>query len=493
MKVANIRIPPPRRRSTWQIQPDPQATSAAEHALMGDFTAYTKMLVAAGFKREMVASIPPGIYHKPPMPLDEFGLWLHPAGIIAKVRSYTSGVRSGRAEDANSFKKQVGSIIFITHMECGTGPEAQHRAAVTLSGIGSGFSDRALDGRDVRVISYVAHQNAGTLHDFTTRCQPYARFLPLAQWDLETAPVLIGIPPEISLSTDPQRAAAFANSIKSLPRDLAVVIESGSATTSRTREWTRLESGLGYFSQALSLAGKYWRSSFDSDLLCHWSHVALGNKGDDPEYWRAFEVGSANLSLPTIMLYAHPTPLSNLLRLLESAPLPVLERWAIKPDAAGFTLALHAMNLTLLDSNANPRQDDVSSKILECLHSRLGKRGLLMATARCSVLGLPIQTTVRPSTAAIGRFVAGLNLLESWGVQWDQHLRWRTHYNLFKDKDRPAFFSVDGQITPEIWIAQANIAGLSQCDPIVARLCAKRLASRNHATPAKPVKRTRRA
>lgn len=481
MASTPIRLPPPRTPRTWQVRMPKLPERQSEHRLMRDYAAYTAYLEQAGFERvhSVTSASHSSFEFRAKPPAETFDLFHHPEGLVLLAHSFTFG------DEAPA----LGSLSVHAVVDTGTGPELQHRAASIR---GSGSTNLHLDGSQTRIVSTVVHSNADALEDFLSGLQAHGRLLPLREWKDDRETCSIHVPPEhfVPLLSSPtgeplktgalyghfDMHAAREAFLAALPVDLAGLLafqlKGPEPVTDPDRaprkglRWDPVELGLKRFSEALFFAGKRWRGSFDHALLEHWSRVALGEEGDDPTGWRAFEAGPAGLSLPVALLYVkNPAQRSDaLLRLLEEAPLDVLRRWATEPDASGYTLGLHVLNRAFVDRTLDRYAPDLPTleRALDVLMDRLGPEGLPMATETRSAMGLPLQ--FNPSVNDSGRakslagahrdFAALVAKLEGWGLPWDQHLRWRTYPNIFdREAAPPAFHRIDGPVTLAAWTA----------------------------------------
>lgn len=495
MDTTPIRIPRERSPKTWQVRLP--TLEKSERELKDSYEAYEELLRAYGFEKvHAVRSLThSSLEYSSARRPEDWAIWHHPAGLIGFSHSSTWGGYPKSDGTVEPVQKKLGSFSVSTRIDMGTGSELQHRAAVGIRGGGS--VDLQLDGRNVRSVSDRVHSNTSELKDFLGQVQRFGRFLPIDQWESPTIRESLYIPMEhlVPLEALPggQRMKAaelyatvdmeekWEAFLSSLPSSVQPLFRSQRASDLREeaeREaekknpgsrrkgllWDPVELSLKHYSEALFFAKKRWAGSYDSELLTHWSYVALGQRGGDIANWRAFEKGPAGLNLPMVLIYGKRTaPMADqVLRLLDEAPLDVLRRWATEPDAAGYTLGLHAINRVFVEwhlSNHQPKVDVVLG-VLEKLYERLGPEGLPMATAHRSVMGLALQFTPNGGSADGNHHVAQEAFsrialrLEEWGLPWDQHLRWRNYPNLFsKEEGQPTFFRKDGPVAFEDWKA----------------------------------------
>lgn len=507
MEKKIIHIPGKRKTSTWQI---PVLQDSREREAMNDFDSYEAILTAYGFTRiHATRSIPhPTLsYLHEKKKTHDYVLWQHAAGILAHGHSYTRGGYTDSDGTSVPVTKTLGSITIETYMDCGTGAELQHRAGVHCGAGGSGGTLPQLDGSDIRRISNTFHSNTTLFKDFLTQSQPYGRFLPLDQWPMDEDIRKLYLPNEFALpldkvpATTPNEIKTFLESqdynllweqfTKKLPPNIQRFfgserkLKQGDNPPQRKGlRWDPVELSLKQFSEALFFSKKRWRGSFDSEILTHWSRAALGELGDNPDEWRPYEKGPAGLSLPIALLYAKPGAKKEqaFLDLLRTAPLDVLDQWATKPDAAGYTLGLHIINRVFSDRILTHKLEiEVILGALDILHERLGSKGLPMATATRSVMGLPLQfcpdMTPKEKTWAETQqeFLQVIKKLEEWGLDWNIHLRWRNYPNLFRDKEKPTFFAEDGPVTGNQWLNEMGEKAMNGAHAVATLLQAHEL------------------
>lgn len=476
-----IKIPKPIPKAKFAI---PLVQGLNEREAMNDWTAYTQLLEAWGFKPLAQAKSysyrdADKSYGHPR--LEDHAVWYHPKGVIAKLHSYSSEAYTGYEGKEVPARHALGSANYYAVVDIGHGRELQHRGAVEIRGTGG--SSPIFDGRSVREISDTVHSNTSeTLASFLRMIQPHGRLLPFSQWQSCVSRLHMDIDREIlvpldstekfqNLPSEKDLEAAFERLMDQIPQDIAGVFreEKRKDEEFRNRDrgqrkgltWDPVEFVINEFTEAMSLAGKRWAKPEENALLDHWSRVALGEFGDtlDVEKMRAYEKGPAGLSLPVALLYAKRTAgaADGLLeQLLETAPEDVLRRWATEVDAAGYTLGLRAVARSFtergLDSHDPPKTD-----VLGILHRRLGNDGLVMATSTRSVLGTTLESLLDHERTDDPRIVRHRELadavrrLDEWGVEWAQHLRWRNYPNLYRDKEPPRFMQVNGVVDPTQW------------------------------------------
>ena len=485
METEKIRIPAPFSKRSWKVPVN--FSAGEENAAYGSFEKMEDLLAKQGFEKVYGChSIPHNRFqfHREdsPQPVEEYAIWAHPQGILADFHSYTTGgyVYNGVWKPQ---EKTTSSLNLAAVVDVGMGPELQHRAAVRISG--SGSQNICLDGSQVRPIESHFNSNSQGIARFFEKIQQYGRLLPFEDWkenneslpwlDSEWVMPLTENPVGAPIKRDDflekfrgeleEREKSF---LEQLPPSLADIFQTfqgrrlaaeNRASRPRGVRWDPVEFAIKAVSEAMFLGGKRFPKPQESELLTHWSKVALGEMGEDLSQWRAFEEGPAGLSLPLFLLHAKNTaPMaSKLIDVLEQAPEEVLRRWAVEPDAAGFTLGLRALQRLfcsrLIDSH--PPLPGLVNNVLSVLHQRLGAEGLPMTTSRWSALGLVVAAEYKDSgadkhmAAAQAEFGEAILQLEDWGIAWDQDLRWRSHPNLFTDKEKPQFFREDGPVSIE--------------------------------------------
>lgn len=500
-QIENIHFSTLREPPCWQI-PCHDLSAAQERSALADSESYSRLLTAMGFVcATRVFSGFYGLHHKTsPPPAATFFLWYHPAGVIVSGRTC-----------ANS--NRMDSVTAHLQIEVGTGAESQHLTSVRLAGVGNGGMTRTLDGNAVRGVLCGVREHDGSLVHALQVCQRHGRIVPFARWMPGIAdPVYCHAELVIPLANGRNTAlpgtstlaAARESFLERLPADVADAMRTPRCSPPGHECAVLAENVLKQFSEALFLDGRRWHEDIDSDLLCHWTHVALGERGRDPRDWRAYENGPAGLSLPAALLYAGEMPRLPddmdtdvaLLDLLAQVPKQVLRRWAQVPDAAGYTLGLHAVNRLFLPHvlpETAARASAIAKAVVEVLHARLGNRGLPMATQRRSVLGIALQGV--PALAAqYPQIVADnharlndlLETFESWRLPWNRHLRWRSYPNIFRGKDegQPQFFRIDGRVDAQRWQQCCTELGLTTDAGIAERLCRQGLRRAHAAAPA---------
>lgn len=479
---------------------------------MNDFDAFERLLLEYGFERiyaTQSVSHSSLTYQTRELPVDDYVLWHHPAGVVAHGHSSTWGGYTDSQGRPVPLSKALGSLTLEARVDCGTGPELQHRAAVHIGPGSSGGVDPQLDGTDVRTLSRTVHSNALGLEAFLERSQEHGRFLPVSRWPEKigrptlSLPLAFALPLRSAPAQTPEENKAFLEQqdvpalwerfAEQLPPAFSALVkrpedEEDAAPGKKRRRglrWDPVELGLKRFSEALFFAKKRWADSFDSDLLTHWSRAALGELGEDHRGWRAYERGPAGLSLPVAPLYAKPFEGQGaaLLTVLKEAPQDVLRRWATEPDAAGYTLGLHAINRIFVERTLSHAVAlTLIMDVLELLHERLGPEGLPMATATRSVLGLPLQfhpamSDGQPTLEKTQReFTQVLTHLDAWGLDWSSVLRWRNYPNLFKKEEgKPHFFTEEGPEVAERWAMEMGERLTGEADGVIALLEARRM------------------
>lgn len=517
MDITPIRLPLLRSPRQWRVKIPPSKVS--EYELLDDYAAYEQRLRDYGFEKvHAVQSVPHnwiglravGQHHA-----EEFAIWHHPKGILAFAKSSQDLGGENLDGSISPPRQKFGSLDLYVRVDVGTGRELQHRASVGIRG--SGGVDLQLDGSEVRSVFETIHSNTQPLEQFLSQVQRHGRFLPLDQWESPTINERVFLRQEFLVPIDPQTAGKFNKTeefyastdmeacwqafLGALPpspvKDQLVRVHLKELNDKKAKEeeaanpgqrksrgllWDPVEFGLQQFSEALFAAKKRWRGSFDSELLTHWSYVALGKRGRDISRWRAFETGPAGLILPTMLIYAKSTaPMAEeLVSLVRQAPLEVLHAWATVPDASGYTLPLHVLNRTLMEANISSHRPNMKAleEVLECLVERLGPEAVCLATEQRSALGLVRQFNPKGSSAGVAlefahrNFASLLLKLDGLGVQWDQHLRGRTYPNIFNaDKEGvPSFFRLDGHVGPDGWkkaVGELRTEGLEPIESLL--------------------------
>lgn len=489
----------------------------SEWDAMRDFEKYQDLLRAWGFERCLAtyslkhADIDKA--HGSNRPRD-FQVWVHPAGVFASLHSYETGGYMGFNGEQVPVSNQLGSMTLFARVDVGNGAELQHRAAVKIRAGGGG--DLQLDGGFIHSGYETIHSNTQTsLHKFFEAAQSYGRLLPFERWDRDKASTM-SLPAELVLPIEdapPGKTladilgehdvdAALERALACLPPALVPLINlpfwpgqsariAPPAHDNKRKglRWDPIEFSIEQFSEAMFLAGKRWAKPQERKLLTHWSEVVLGEMGGNlnPDSMRAYEAGPAGLSLATALLYSKRTAQASdalLSQLLEQAPLEVLARWATKPDAAGYTLALRAVHRALVDCE-NDNHAAPAVDVLEILHRRLGPDGICLSTPTRSFMGmLPqiVQSYDRRSESSILRahetFVGLSARFEAWGVEWSENIRWRNYPNLFmKEQGLPAFFKIDGIVDPAQWVGLLEDTPTDTLDPVIASLNRNKLAA----------------
>lgn len=502
-------IPTVRARAQryWQIRL-PDMDRQAELILMQDFAAYERWLVGLGFER--VTSVASTLYESRNDHLQTHSLWHHDAGLLARLHSMTE-LRGGQS------RQRLGTMIVHAQLDCGMGAQYLRQATQRLSWRGSNSVLTCLDGRDIHAISFILSDSgvAGLVEHLRT-CQEIGRFVRVRDWLPDTGSP-IHFPDEMLVPvttrhtrrpTIAQRAKGRAAFIDRLPPDIAALLRHrprDAENVDGLREQAAVQDLLEHFSEAMFLAGRRWPTAAERGLLNHWAQVALGRHGDRMQDWRAHEDGPAGLSLPVALLHVRAPDggLGNgfhagqaLVRVLESAPRATLTRWACEADAAGYTLGLHAVERLFTHAADEADPLETVEHTLRILHSRLGERGLPMATACRSVLGVVLQQRVRtarvPGTtlaANAHRLGVVLDLLDGWRLPWNRHLFWGAGAS---QAAGPTFHCIDGDVDTHVWrqAAQSLALDLEPDSALIARLCRAELRTAVAADP--PARRSRR-
>lgn len=520
MEQQLIKIPKPITPSRFAIPLDPLEEGLNEREAMKDWATYTRVMEARGFKplasaksfsyRDAEKS-----YRDPRM--EDYAIWYHPKGVIAKLHSYSTQAYVGYKGDQVPARHALGSVTYHAIVDLGHGREIQHRGAVEIRGTGG--TTPLFDGRTVREISETVHTNTQeTLGSFLRMTQNHGRLLAIGQWHACSERLHLNIPKEILIPlTEPAQTetlpsqedldAAFDALMDTFPAEIATAFreerrrdEEFSKRDHSQRTglvWDPVEFVINEFTEAMSLAGKRWSTREENELLDHWARVALGEFGDelDPERMRAYEKGPAGLSLPVALLYAKRTAKSApglLEQLLETAPEDVLRRWATQVDASGYTLGLRAVARSFTERGIESH-DPPEVDVLGILHRRLGNAGLVMATPTRSLLGIPLEDGEQE-----GRYrnslqkrhqelAAAIQRLDAWGVEWAQHLRWRNYPNLYKDKEPPQFTQINGVVDPAAWKTRMGDNWTTALDATCSLLEAAQIEQNTvAATPSRP-------
>lgn len=508
-------------RSSWAI-PVSEEQRQEERELMRDWAAYGTYLERLGFER--VRSVESqnhqslaGKYSGKEVETHE--LWQHRAGVVLHTHSYTSGGYTKQDGTVEPVRKQLGSANIHTRIDLGVGRENTHRAACAISG--SGGTDPQLDGSSIRNISDIFHSNTGTLSRWLENIQQYGKFLPFDQWNTSTMRDSMYLPNELvyplteldeDVSVSDGRVhfdhhEALVAMCDTLPEGLDQVVrdlagERGSAKNDG-RRWMDVEIGIDQFSEILSMGKKRWRDSLDVELLTHWQEVALGEHGEDPSTWRMEETGSAGLTLPVALICARRETGAGtrLLAAMDAASDETLRRWATKPDAGGYTLALHAVNRLFCDRGMIDRapQDTLCQDVFTKLHERLGKAGVVLETDKRSFLGLATQYVAKREShhidprhidQCLADFNQIVDLVDGWGLDWDQSLKWRDYPNTVMKEGMPHFFDLErAPEEQDLLDAMAGRAMIDQQETLLGRVRKKRLDALIENLPGAPERR----
>ena len=403
---------------------------------------------------------------------NEYMLWVHPAGVIARGHTYHTSNGSWQESDVREPVTTVETVDFTFAVEFPEGRERRHQSNCGVTG-GGGVT-LGIDGSSVRVgTNSVKPSQEGLMGDFLKRQQLNGRFLPLERWPAGhsvylDAEFILPFPDEASLPAqavhkDESLEAAFGTSreeavkafVGALPEKCRPLFErSLNRPKPEVRQWPLVEESVDQYTEALALAGKRWATDAERALLRHWSQVALGEQGEDVEQWRAFERGPAGLSLPVALLYARDwqETLPRLVKAIEEAPAAVANEWAAAVDKAGFTLPLRVLHrafstYTSPDAAVPP---EALATVLTALQSR-SALPLRWETPQRTPLGLVLECTPRYNRTIGGldrdvkAFWETLRLAEGMGLVVGEDLRWRTHPNTMTDdlsvRDLPRWVS----------------------------------------------------
>lgn len=463
--------------SKWAI-PVSDEHPYSERKLMDNWDEYCKYLEKLGFQNLLLKN-KEGRSHIPGdsdiTPQETYGLWHHPAGLLLHANSYTTG--GWRNEDGTMapIKKTLSSATVNAKIDIGVGNEARLRSSVSING--SGGNEVQLDGSTIRYTSDSFHSHSGTLAAWLMDVQPHGKFIPLEQWNSLNNANYVYLPNELlggeqkDKLTNEEIDKRLSDFCAKLPASIGDVIYTAASSTGsllkknkKHNAWMKVKDSLDYFSEILGLSRICWRNEYDTALLKHWHEVVLDEWGKDPEKWRAYEIGPANLSLPIAMIYAQRNTESydKLMQLLETAPEDALRRWATVPDAGGYTLALHAINRQFCDRVPIDRAPDprLGLGVLSCLYKRLGAEGIVLETKKRSVLGLPMQYLTKycvrqqdPTEISncMEDYCALVQQLEEWGLPWHTSLKWRNYTNItdLKKPEKPCFFDFEALPTPQ--------------------------------------------
>lgn len=503
MEIQPIKVSKPFAARQFKI---PLVEGVNERAAMNDFGEFCRLLATWGFEPLLTTRSfsHSALSQKHSLREEDYQLWAHPAGVLANISSYSSPGYTDSAGNQRPPRHTLNMLKLEAKVDSGNGSELQHRASVEIRG--SGGTTPQFDGRQVRSVYEIIHSNStGSIHRFLRTAQKYGRLLPFERWSEVQERSLLSLGEEL---VDPvvewtkgepfesqDYAAKEEAAFQKLPPHLADVFRKEVIATRLAKEasarnekrpglsWDPIEFGISEFSEAMHLAGRRFPKPKDRDLLSHWSRVALGEFGDtlDPIKMRAFEKGPAGLSLATALLYTkRSAPLAEglLQQLLDEAPEDVLLGWATEPDAAGYTLGLRAVARSFTDrmltNHAPPGVD-----VLGILYRRLGLDGLVMSTPTRSLLGLLMQ---EPHGRSVdhgkvmemknGEMATAIHRLNEWGVEWKDHLRWRSYPNLYMDKELPTFYQINGPVDPTFLKARIGPNWTGHLDAMHASLVA---------------------
>lgn len=420
---------------------------------------------------------------------EEFILWHHPAGVLVRTQSYTT--RAGRdwmsGQEAPARIKLDDLYVYV-EVDSGAGPELAHMAAVKVPG--SGTSIKMLDGTERHLRSAgVANATSTSFREFLEACQAHGRLVPLEDWTGESRVHLPGEMLFPVLDPGPWRHRDFKEIlsqnpgwleqgrqalVQALPEGLRQAVRAphpdprgepeepedpGLADPApprgRAQEWTRVELAHAQVAEALFLGGQRFPGPAARAQVRHWMEVALGYHAEDEANWRAWEEGPAGVSLATVLLFSslHPPAYARLLRLIEKAPGPVLERWLTQPDAAGYVLGqrvlLHAFCAPLTVRNQAPEHAARLVKVIQALVDRAGADRIVLDTPLRSALGIWAQQSPAEGSVFITSLIENrqevaaqvMMAFERMGVEWISPPRGRNYPNVLSDEDRVlAFF-----------------------------------------------------
>lgn len=328
--------------------------------------------------------------------LTDFGIWWHPAGVIAVGRS---------------FMGKFCQIQISMELDVGTGSENRDMAWENLSGNSS--ISKISDGTSRYLLSVDALDKQ-SLRGFIQVCQLYGKLVPVEDWISQTVPFVdqeIKRPITSYEEWDEEKEKDLMARKKELERELVSQFPE-TIKGAFERSW-RLQPNENTprnafqinpsfdklhteISECLWLAGIRWPSEKEKDILKHWTDVALGKHGEDPALWRAGEEGPAGLTLATVLLFSIPSEdqkaQSRLMRLIHASSVDTVIRWLQEPDAAHYTLGLRVIWNML---SAPPRGEvpaEAMIDIAEALIEKVGANAFRMETPGRTLLGLLLQT-----------------------------------------------------------------------------------------------------
>ena len=481
METKPIHIPSLIPKKQWKIKiPDDLGNEWED---MKDFQAYKNRLERLGFEEiHKVQSVSHsykqrGEYgNKHP---EERALWYHRAGLFLVIKSYTTGGYLKSDNTIEPVEKKLGSITVQSVVDPGMGPEIQHRASARINI--SGGMRSSLDGRLIHVGWDSIHSNTrGNLTDHLIKIQSHGKLIPLEKWadhggELPLIPKELIFPflpgkdadredENINESEDSAKEREkkglhdLLSGIQSpLGETLIEIVDRDGQGAAGVSKWDGIEKGLSYYSEVLSLAKKRWINERESNILKHWSEVALGNVSDY-DLWRAQEDGPGGVSLAGMLTTGKPQTGAEdrLVELVQKVDVATLKKWCSEPDSGGFTLPLLLLR-RLLNNNGNyntrdAEEDTLTEKVFSILIQRVGVDNICLETETRSALGTVLDFDPGPTNGTNferllfgqGRFCQAIKTLDGMGVNWHGELRWRSYPNTLMDNEKPKFFRVPG-------------------------------------------------
>lgn len=435
------------------------------------------------------------------LPLKEFSLWHHPAGVLLVCES----------PDPKWDEGPMGSLKAYFQADLGAGREFLILGATHIRS--SGSTSRSMGGTSRKVGSVSASRTEKSLLSHLAQIQKYGRFLPLKEW---TDQGFIYIPSEFTLpiqtpeswrgqdiserlSQDPSLARPFLEQMeKLLPAALLKDIEDSvrheedppvvdapepAPKEHHLREdWMAVEYSLEKVSEGLFLTKQRFPSPEVKEHVEHWMQVALGKQGEEVSNWRVDEPGPAGMSLATVLLYTiSDKSLERLLRLIRERPAEEVKSWCTEPDGAGFVLGQRLIDRALIRTSVET-PDGLEKRLVgvyDALVEKVGLENIRLVTPLRSALGVWIENAAGKSdhelsSMAWRREVASKLMLKMVGdgLEWSGPLNWRTYPHVVDSAqdNRPKFMTMGPDpVSHPQWIALTgdNVRGTGLLSALV--------------------------